>query len=576
MDAFVLNALQRNLGDLSRIAHLIKRVCEQAVETKKPLPSEMTSLLTEMIGFMRKALETIDANPDPALPAMPGLTSLLEDIAKGSSFPLPDYRAEWKELGSETPGGKNTEEEPRSQEDTARQVGAEEVGAEDAEESEDEGNGAGEAVAAAQDDRSGKSDPPKAAAKAAPPATSPDGGSDTVRIKVDKLDSLMNLIEELVITETMVTQSPLLRKLDTSFLDFKKSLTQLEKISRDIQGVATSLRMIPLAGTFRKMIRLVRDVSRKTNKQVELEIIGEHTEIDKSMIELIYDPLVHLVRNGIDHGVEPPEERKRLGKSETGKVTLEAKYVNREVWIQIRDDGRGLDRNKLLAAAEKKGILRPGDHDAPDEEIFQIIFRPGFSTAEKLTDVSGRGVGMDVVKRNIERIRGRIDVQSTLGKGTTITLRIPLTLAIIDGMIVRLGKTDYTIPLLVIKETLRPTEDMVNTTPDGTEVITIRDNLLPVLRLNELLFGRDRDKPLQEGILVIVERDDRNICLFVDEVVGKHQIVIKGLSPYLGEVDYISGCTILADGEVSPILDVDALVQLNFELAQDAKLGEAE
>jgi len=379
------------------------------------------------------------------------------------------------------------------------------------------------------------------------------GRQQVIRIDLNKLDALLDLVGELVIAEAMVAHNPDLAGLQLE--RFEKAVLQLDKITRDIQEVAMSMRMIPLAGTFRKMVRLVRDLAHKAGKKVDLQITGEETEVDKTIIEQISDPLVHLVRNAVDHGIETPEERLAGGKPETGKITIEAKHSVGEVWIIVADDGRGLDREKILRKAVEKGLLSE-DRELKDEEAWRLIFEPGFSTADQVSSVSGRGVGMDVVKRNIEKLRGKVDVQSRLGFGTVFTIRIPLTLAIIEGMVVRVGHNRYSIPISSIKKSIQPRADEITRTPDGMEVVRVCEELLPVIRLHELYRVEPDYEHLTEGILIIVENGEQKYCLFVDELVGQQQIVIKGLSTYLGHVKGVSGCAILGDGDISLILDV--------------------
>lgn len=385
------------------------------------------------------------------------------------------------------------------------------------------------------------------------------GQQQVIRVDIEKLDKLLDLVGELVIAEAMVANNQNIKGLH---LDrFEKALMHLDKITREIQEVSMSMRMIPLAGTFRKMVRLVRDLAHKEGKKVNLEISGEETEVDKTIIEQISDPLVHIIRNAVDHGLESPRERRAAGKEETGNVRLEAKHSAGEVWIVVEDDGRGLSREKILKKGAERGLIRGDARDMKDEEVWRLIFEPGFSTAEKVSNISGRGVGMDVVKRNIEKLRGKVDIRSHEGQGTMFIVRIPLTLAIIEGMVVQVGKNRYTIPISSIRESFQPVEGQVTRTPDGLEVVRIRGELLPVVRLHEMYSVRPRCLRLSEGILIMVESDDKKCCLFVDELVGQQQIVIKGLSGYLGNVRGISGCAILGDGDISMILDISSLIK---------------
>jgi two-component system chemotaxis sensor kinase CheA len=313
--------------------------------------------------------------------------------------------------------------------------------------------------------------------------------------------------------------------------------------------------MIPLAGTFRKMVRLVRDLSKKSGKRVQFETRGEDTELDKTVVEQISDPLVHLVRNAIDHGIEPPEERIAAGKTPIGKLTIEAKYEGNEVWINIIDDGRGLNRDKIIKKGIERNLINDDVSDWPDSKIFKLIFEPGFSTAEKVTSVSGRGVGMDVVKRNIEKVKGHVDIKSVFGQGSTLGLRIPLTLAIIDGMLLRVGKAIYTAPLLAIRESVQVSKSQI-TLVDNKEVVMIREQLISVFRLHNLHNITPQFTNLEDGILIILEHQDDIFGLFVDELLGQYQTVIKALSDYLGKIPGVSGCSILSNGDVSLILDV--------------------
>ncbi|NOY13191.1 MAG: chemotaxis protein CheA [Deltaproteobacteria bacterium] len=380
-----------------------------------------------------------------------------------------------------------------------------------------------------------------------------------IRVDLSKLDSLINLIGELVIGENMLIHNPDLIGLELE--SFNKAGQHMSKLVRELQEMAMTIRMIPVSGLFRRMIRLVHDISVKAGKKVDLVLVGEETEIDKTVIETITDPLVHLLRNSLDHGLEPPDERLATGKTEKGTVHLTASHEEGEVWVVIEDDGRGLDRDKILEKAISKGMVDGDSSEMSDKAIYNLIFAPGFSTADQVTDISGRGVGMDVVKRNLEKIKGKIDVSSTPGQGTRITLRIPLTLAIIDGMLVRVGTTTCIMPTLSILEAFRPTMEQMTITPEGDELARVRENFFPVIRLHEILEKEPASRNLPDGILIVLEYQGSRFCLFVDEIVGQQQTVIKGLSEFIGNVAGVSGCTILGDGGVSLILDVGSLVE---------------
>jgi len=393
--------------------------------------------------------------------------------------------------------------------------------------------------------------------KAAPaPATKKASGS--IRVDISKLDSLMNLVGELVIAEAMVTRNPDL--IGHEFENLEKASHHLRRITSDLQDVAMSVRMVPLSGTFKKMVRLVHDTGIKAGKKVNLELKGEDTEVDKTVIEMISDPLVHIVRNAIDHGLENPEERAETDKKESGTVTIEARHESGEVWITVSDDGKGMKREVILNKAIEKGLVDGDGSDLRDEDVFKMVFEPGFSTAAAVTEISGRGVGMDVVKKNIEKINGKVDIKSTMGKGSQFKMRIPLTMAIIEGMLVRVGKSTYNIPLLSIREAFRPTSAQVTTTPDGVEVVKLRDDMIPVVRMHNMYGIEPSFDQLDEGILVVVENDGFSAALFVDEILGQQQTVVKGLSDYVGSPHGVSGCTILGDGRISLILDVATIL----------------
>lgn len=392
----------------------------------------------------------------------------------------------------------------------------------------------------------------------------------TIHVNVGKLDELMDLVGELVIAEAMVTQNPDVVGLHLE--QFQKAARHLQKITKEIQDKVMEIRMVPLANTFRRMHRVVRDMSRKLGKNVELRLVGEDTEVDKNIIEHITDPLMHLVRNAVDHGLEPAGERLEAGKPETGTVTLEALNNGGEVLILVRDDGRGLNGRNILEKAKAAGLLHRPEADMTDKEIFQLIFLPGFSTKEEITEYSGRGVGMDVVQQNIAGVGGTIAVDSRPGEGTVFTIRIPLTLAIIDGMNVRVGEALYTIPTTSIRESFKARGRDVITDPDGNEMIMVRGECYPVLRIHRL-FRVPADRPdIRDGVLIMVEQDGRSICLFVDELLGQQQVVVKALPPYirsLNRVRGISGCTLLGDGSISLILDIQGLFYMKHEGEED-------
>jgi two-component system chemotaxis sensor kinase CheA len=384
-----------------------------------------------------------------------------------------------------------------------------------------------------------------------------EGTQSFISVNVSKMDILMDLVGELVIAEAMVTQNPELQGLRLD--KFYKSARQLRKITSELQDTVMSIRMVPLSATFHKMNRIVRDMVRKLDKEAQLEIIGEQTEVDKNIIESISDPLMHLIRNAVDHGIEPAQERIAQGKPKVGKIRLEAKSAGGDVLITIQDDGGGLNKEKILKKAWERGLIEKEETSLSDNQVYSFILQPGFSTNDTVTEFSGRGVGMDVVAKNIEKIGGTISVDSIVGEGTTMSIRIPLTLAIIDGMNIKVGNSIYTIPIIAIKESFRLKEQNLIKDTNNNEMIMIRGECHPVLRLYERFQVKTEVKDLREGIMVMVEADGKGICLFADSLLGQQQVVVKALPSYIKKTKGIAGCTLLGDGGVSLILDVAAL-----------------
>lgn len=380
-----------------------------------------------------------------------------------------------------------------------------------------------------------------------------------VRVGTDKLDLLVNMIGELVISQTQVSQNPKIAACHCEKLD--QDIAQLDRITRDLQEVAMSMRMVPIRSTFERMARMVRDLARKCNKQVHFEMIGEETELDKNMVEELVDPLTHMVRNAVDHGIEPASDRASAGKPELGEVALEASHKGGNIVIELRDDGKGFDRDKVLKKAVERGLAKPEDN-LTDEQIYDLIFQPGFSTAEQVSDVSGRGVGMDVVRRSIEKLRGKVEVQSKTGKGSTFAIHLPLTLAIIDGMVVGVGKERYIIPLTSIVRSLRPSQKDVFTVKGEGEMVKVHGDLYPLVRLHKQFKVLPKNDKPWETLVILVESEGGKCCLMVDELLGIQQVVIKGLNDELRHDKKLSGCTILGDGRVGLILDVNGLVQI--------------
>ncbi len=382
-------------------------------------------------------------------------------------------------------------------------------------------------------------------------------------MNVSKMDQLMDLIGELVISESVVLQSSDLKVPGLNLDNFNKAAAQLASISTDLQNVIMSMRMVPLTNTFQKMNRIVFDVSRKLGKNIEFVMVGETTEVDKNIIEHISDPLMHLVRNAVDHGIETDEERMAKGKTEKGKVTLSARTEAGKVWICVEDNGTGLDREKILAKARKQGILDDNKPDAAytDKEVYQFITLPGFSTNEQVTEYSGRGVGMDVVVQNIQAIGGALEIESTPGFGSIMSLKIPLTLAIIDGIVMEVGSSSFVMETGVIKQFIRVKEDMMIHEPNGDEFVMIRGDCFPVIRLGRWYGLDEYQESVEDGVMLILEVEDKKICLLVDKLVGEQEIVVKPIPSYIKKVKGLSGCTQLGDGSIALILDAPGLVE---------------
>ncbi len=383
-----------------------------------------------------------------------------------------------------------------------------------------------------------------------------------INVDVAKMDQLMDLIGELVISQSVVLQNPDLKVPGLSLDNFNKSAAQMVKISTDLQNVIMSMRMVPLTNTFQKMNRIVFDVSRKLGKDIDFVMVGETTEVDKNIVEHISDPLMHLVRNSVDHGIEMPEDRVAAGKTERAKVTLSAKTESGKVWITVEDNGKGLDRQQIMNKARNQGLL---DYSKPesaytDKEVFQFITLPGFSTKEKVTEYSGRGVGMDVVLSNIASIGGSLEIESEKGKGSRMILKIPLTLAIIDGIVMKVGDTSFVIETGAVKEFVSVTKDMMIHDPDHREFVMIRGECYPVLRVGDRYHLKGYQTDVENGMMVIMEVDGQQLCLFVDSLVGKQEIVVKPIPSYVKKVKGLSGCTQLGDGSIALILDGAGLI----------------
>lgn len=384
----------------------------------------------------------------------------------------------------------------------------------------------------------------------------------TIKVDLERVDRLVEMIGELVVVEAMVVGAPEIAQSGSARV--RNCLSQLAKVTRDLQDVGMRMRMLPVSGVFQKMARMARDVGRKAGKQIRVVLSGEQTEMDRSMVEQISDPLVHMIRNSVDHGVEPPDVRRKLGKPEEGTVRLNACHEGGSVVVEISDDGRGLNQEAILKKATAQGLVKPGDVLSEDE-INSLIFAPGFSTADKVTDISGRGVGMDVVRRNIDAMRGRIAIKTVAGQGTTFKITLPLTLAIIDGMLVTCGDERYILPTLSVVESMKPEASMLVTQGGCNEMLNMRGTILPLLRLDRLLGVRNAIQDPTQALVVIVEGAGRKVGLLVDEVIAQQQVVIKSMGEGMGEVKFISGAAVLADGRVGLIVNVEEIASSTLD-----------
>ena len=388
------------------------------------------------------------------------------------------------------------------------------------------------------------------------------GKQNLINVDLNKLDTLMDLVGEIVITESMVSGSSDLAGLQLD--NFNRSSRQLRKLTDELQDIVMSIRMVPIAATFQKMRRIVRDMGKKLNKEVDLVLMGESTEVDKTIIDGIADPLMHLVRNAMDHAIEDKAGRVSAKKDPLGRIILSAQNIGGDIIISVSDDGKGLDADYILEKAKQKNILTKPDNEYSEKEIFNLLTVPGFSTKEAVTEFSGRGVGMDVVKKNIEKIGGTVTIESVKGVGTNVFFKIPLTLAIIASMEIRVGKDVYAIPISNIRESFKATQNQLLSDPDGNEMIMIRGACYPIIRLHKIFHIKEAQTNITDGILLLVDSGDHLACLFADELLGKHQVVVKPIPVYLSRYAAkgvgIAGCTILGDGSISLILDIQGIL----------------
>ncbi len=507
-----------NLTDIGSLAHAAENLLDQTRKSQLNLAGESIDVLFESISMMKEmgaglseAVET--HKPVPKQKYLPQLLGKLKTAAEGQTLAA----------SLDSPEGQKKDEK------------------------------IGEILAAADQRKPGDM-ASQVTAKAETVS-----GDGKIKVSTDRLDNLINMSGELVIAQSIVAGK--VNKSLGSEHSLCSKVAHQGKLIRELQELSMSMRMVPIQGAFQKMARLVRDLSHKAGKNINFVTVGEETELDRSIVDKIVDPLLHMARNSVDHGIEPPEEREKVGKNPVGRIELRAFHQAGNVVIEIDDDGRGLNKERILKKAIESGIIKAG-RELNDQEIFELIFRAGFSTVEKVTDVSGRGVGMDVVKKDIESLRGKIYTSSTPGKGTTFTVRMPLTLAIIDGQIVKVGDERYIIPIHSVLRSFKPTLKQLSSVQNRGEIAIVRGQLIPVVHLYKLFGVVPKSEDVTESLLVIVEEGSERCCLLVDELLDQQQFVIKNLGKDLGKVKGISGGAIMGDGKVSLILDIPGLIEL--------------
>lgn len=559
-----------NLRDVNRLTHQAETILDMGRKSELEITPDIIDLIFTSIDFLKAQIDAIaDYLADPTGDAVPQPD--IVDIMARLSAVAAGGEAEPAEAASSTPAPEpadQPEPAPTAQDQPAADA------APPAEAPADRSEPASAPAAEVSGDQVAAPEAPAEKPAAAAPPSKPASGEGaaskssgekggkhaadlSIRVDTAKLDRLVDAVGELVIAQTMVNLNSTVGRDEK----LSRDVTQVTKIVRDVQETAMAMRMVPIAHTFQKMRRVVRDVARKAGKQVELEISGEETELDKNVIQAISDPLVHMVRNAVDHGIGTPEQRKAAGKPEQGRVTLNAYYQGDTIVIEIGDDGRGLDREKLLKKGIERGIVNPDD-TLTDQQVFSLIFAAGFSLAEKVTDISGRGVGMDVVRRNIEQLRGKIEIDSELGRGSVFRIRLPLTLAIIDGMIVRSGDERLIIPTIMIEQSLRPESSQITRVHNRGEIIRVRGELIPLIQLAQLFDYGGRREPCS-SLVIIAHAEGQKIGLVVDELIGQQQVVIKTLGDRFKHLIGISGAAILGDGHVGLILEPSGILKLH-------------
>jgi len=545
-------------AEIQSLAHEVETLLDLARTSKLTVTPAVVDVVLESTDIVRQELAGITdrlagKTPPPTL-VNAALLERVRQVAHGGSSDAGDAPAVAQPAGSaESKAEANAEDGTEQASDSADEGSFDDMGNEPQEAAP---NSETAPATVAPTNAVPSAEEVMAAEPVRPQASTANVAASSVRIDTGKLDQLMDMVGEMVIAQTLIGHSPVLTSVkDARFL---RDLTQLARITADVQRITTGMRMVPIGLQFQKTARLVRDLSRRAGKKIAFEATGEDTELDKTIAEELSDPLLHMVRNSIDHGIETKEERLAAGKDPTAHVRVSAYHQSGQIVVAISDDGRGLNRAKILAKAKQNGLIQSGQQ-LSENEIYLLIFEPGFSTADKITDISGRGVGMDVVRRHVQKLRGRIDIQSKEGEGTTFFIKLPLTLAIIEGLVVVVGDHRYIVPIFSVREMFRPTAEMLSTIQGKGEMVMVRGGLLPIVRLHRRFDIEPRANDLTDGTLIVAESQGRQFCLFVDDLVGKQEVVIKSLGQRFKNVVGIAGCAILGDGRVGLILDVDGI-----------------
>ena len=539
-----------NLQKVNHLAHQLENLLDEAREGRIHLSPELSDLIFDGVDILKSMINTLQKALENSTPIIYGI-DFESFIRKLSSFLS---AAEFSSSDDE-PVEDTGEKEPVGEILVKTGKVSEEVLGKTLEKQADSGNQKKIGEMLVEDKAVTARDVRDAIRKQNEP--SKQNVEKYLKVDTTKMDQLLDMVGELVISQTMVTQNPEVLKISDQRLT--RDISQLKRVTSTLQNISMSMRLVPVGATFQKMNRIVRDLARKSGKKINLVLDGQTIEIDRNMVEELYDPLVHMVRNSCDHGIKMPEERTKYGKDPEGTVTLKAEHSGGKVVISITDDGEGLDRDVILAKAREKGLVGQ-DEKMEEKDIFSMIFMPGFSTAKQVTDVSGRGVGMDVVRKSIEKLRGSVEITSEKGIGTTFTIKLPLTTAIIDGMLVQLGAERFIIPTLSVRQVVRPEQKDINKIVGKGETVMIRGNLIPLIRLGHLLDIENAVEDPEQSVLIIVEDGDEVAALQVDSLLGKQEVVIKTLGENFKNMKGVAGGAILGDGKVGLILDVRSII----------------